>query len=1027
MNPYVCLVASLGLAIPITWAQSPPADKPPIGLTAGQAPPRIVSGPAVPRVALLGKLEQNAFAPAAAELGIALQADPSPRPADFDALLICAGDYPRVPHLDDGARRTLDAFLAAGKAAYLEYTPVRGLMGDSATDAGYERLVVTGNWLSKSGLSDLAVLEEHTSSYLPIVATAGARTLLTYAKVAGLDHAVFGLPEQTAPGLVEVRPPTGGRLLLAATALSNWQRGRYRPSRAWSALTREVLLALLPAEQAQEARRRFMALVAYTEPRDWVASGEGVRLCVRSAAGAVVTAAGPNGEVRLTEGDAGLVSQTMVLPDGQHQFQVTASVGDVQSLVTVPLTVGARAERYRQAVARNLEWFVKAGMLLAPDGSQGVREGLSSYLGPDGKPTPAGGHRVDCISECGLLFQAYGRLAGDDAWLRRGERMLEYAARAFQVTSRDCWYFGHWQSRGEFHEDGGPVYVFSDDSGAATLFSLLGYAATGDRAQLRAGLRGVEYFCHTASDKSGLFGSLSHRDYEGSGRLGVPWPALRAQEIRGAAPHVMNLPLASLLVAHRLTGEPRYLQIAERGIRTLMADYPHWQLVTSRTCEHGRMLLPLALLYGLQPTREHRQWLDTVVEYLMSKQAPCGAIAEWDGYNPRDNAAFGATENSVFQENGDPISDQLYGTGFALLHLGLAYRVTGEARLRQAYERLGDYLTRIQLHDAGPLYDGTWLRAFDYGRWEYFGSSADVGWGPYCSETGWMCAPIGLGLLLAIQAGSPLALPEHPDPDLQGLVQIARQEADAVEVALSAPPIPVAGLRAEASRGPYAALSWDTPPAHALTYRVYRSEQPVFELAPANLVGTTGTGRWTDGQLRPTTDYYYRVVATNGLGQVSPATDAAKVQTGPVSKARGCPYTKVPLPCAAYPDTHDQDSTDGVYAGAYGDRKSYGYRLDRPGDEITVRVTVDLGRAQQIGRVSHHNCGAAGYRPDRMAISVSADGQTWVPVGDTVAAGGGFMVLDFAPTDARFVRCDFAKRRRGGEDDWLFLDELEAF
>jgi hypothetical protein len=114
--------------------------------------------------------------------------------------------------------------------------------------------------------------------------------------------------------------------------------------------------------------------------------------------------------------------------------------------------------------------------------------------------------------------------------------------------------------------------VFNDDSGAATLFSLLGHAATGDREQLQAGRR--------------------------------------------------------------------YLDLAERGLCTLTAMYPNWHLVTSRTCEHARMLLPLALLNKVAPSPEHRQWLETVVDFLISRQAPCGALAEWDGCNPASNAAF---------------------------------------------------------------------------------------------------------------------------------------------------------------------------------------------------------------------------------------------------------------------------------------------------------------------------------------------------------------------------------------------------
>lgn len=38
------------------------------------------------------------------------------------------------------------------------------------------------------------------------------------------------------------------------------------------------------------------------------------------------------------------------------------------------------------------------------------------------------------------------------------------------------------------------------------------------------------------------------------------------------------------------------------------------------------------------------------------------------------------------------------------------------------------------------------MRAFDLQNWEYFGSNADSGWGPYTVETGWMCALIDIAL-----------------------------------------------------------------------------------------------------------------------------------------------------------------------------------------------------------------------------------------------------------------------------------------
>lgn len=984
------------------------------------------AAPAAPRLALLGAGPSNAFLPAAAELGLTVETPPAPEPAAYDALLLCAPAYPEVTPLSAVARRALEQFLTAGKPVYLEYTPLEGVLGERVETAGFERLVVTGPQLARGGLAELAALEEHASRYLPFATLpAEATVLLRYAKVAGMDRAVFGLPAQTSPALVAL-PRGSGHLYLCGTALSNSLRGRYRPSRAWAALLREVLLALLPAAEAGAVRSRYLDLDAWTEPRQWAAPGQAVRLCVRTDQAATVQARGPDGPVALSPRGDLLVSAPLSLAPGRHELRVSARRGAATRVLQAAVEVSPREDRYREALRRNLRWFEQGAMLVSADGAQGVREGLSSCLGPDGRPTPAGGLRVDCVSECGLLFALYGTACRDQGWRRRGEQMLAYTGRAFSVTSRDCWYFGHWQSRGEFRDDGSTVYVFNDDSGAGTLFALLGYLQTGDARLLEAGLRGVEYFRHVASDRTGLFGSMPHRDYEGSGHLGVAWPALRAQQVDRAAPHVMNLPLASLLVAYRLTGEPRYLEVARRGLATLMAGYPGWHLVTSRTCEHGRMLLPLALLYAIEPTDEHRQWLDTVAGYLEGRQDRCGAIAEWDGYNPGSNEAFGTAENSVFQENGDPVSDQLYGTGFALLHLGLAYQVTGEPRLHEAYRRLGDYLTRIQLRDADPRYDGTWLRAFDYRRWEYFGSSADIGWGPYCSETGWMCAPIGLGLLLELKPDL-LALPRQPLPGLLRQAQAARREADAVEAALSAPPAPVTGLRAEPSRGPYAALAWDNPPVPVLQYHVYRADRADFAPDARTLVGTASAGHWGELPLAPESDYYYRVVAANGLGQTAAPSAAVHVRTGPLSKARGCGYVKAPAPYASYSDPGDRASTDGVYAREYHDRKSYAYRLAEVGESTRVTVTVDLGKSVRIARATHHNCGAPGYRPDAMRVSLSSDGATWREVGETAEVSGELMVVGFAETEARWVRFEFRKQRTGANDDWLFLDELEVF
>ena len=52
--------------------------------------------------------------------------------------------------------------------------------------------------------------------------------------------------------------------------------------------------------------------------------------------------------------------------------------------------------------------------------------------------------------------------------------------------------------------------------------------------------------------------------------------------------------------------------------------------------------------------------------------------------------------------------------------------------------RTPDFLVRIQVKStAHPELDGAWFRAFDYGRWDFWASNADAGWGAWSIESGW--------------------------------------------------------------------------------------------------------------------------------------------------------------------------------------------------------------------------------------------------------------------------------------------------
>ena len=155
--------------------------------------------------------------------------------------------------------------------------------------------------------------------------------------------------------------------------------------------------------------------------------------------------------------------------------------------------------------------------------------------------------------------------------------------------------------------------------------------------------------------------------------------------------------------------------------------------------------MPLAWLVRVKDTPEHRKWLNIAVDGLLALQESCGAIREELGtpgkgmFPPTDsNESYGKTEAPLFQQNGDPVCDLLYTMNFALLGLHEAVAATGDHHIREAENRMATFLCRIQNYSpTQPSLDGGWFRAFDFKRWEAWGSIADAGWGAWVIETGW--------------------------------------------------------------------------------------------------------------------------------------------------------------------------------------------------------------------------------------------------------------------------------------------------
>jgi hypothetical protein len=658
-----------------------------------------------------------AFAPALDQAGLtAVRYDGLPADlAAHQAVVVLAGRYPEPERIDTTA---LAEYVRSGGSAYVEFALDDGFLpAGPVRDAHIERIFTREAF---QGMEPLSILDEHLSRAQEVVAPAGSTELLTYGSLAGTHKAVFGPPEHTFPALLDVRIGDG-RLLYATTALSHHVQGRYKPVRRWTRLLQLIVAELTRTEAPPDVE-------VFTEPRVWSASGEPVKLVVRATTK-------PETDLELIEVSPGRYeSELAALPDGEHTF----AVGNH----TTSVSVGPRPERYRRMVDRGIAWFDKAGMFYdAPDGSDGVAEGFSNEIGFDGKlpfrPVPRG----DCYTQTAHAFRMYADLADFPRGHAIAANLMRHVVDEEQLTDRNALY-GAFEPRGARTDLTATNNLFADDGGWIALFALI----SGDT---EAGLRGVESLIRTANAELGLQvdpwrtpSTLMVKGWDEFGRSPI-------EDGLDLTSHWQSSALCAYLYAYGITGEPSYLEIAERGLDHMASHYPRARLETSRTCEAGRFLLPLAGGYFYTRKPLYLQTMLKLAEYLKSRQGPDGGFAEWDGKCPPSNEAYGVDEASIFQANGDPVTDQLYGTPFAAWALPIVHQITGEPVFEELAHGVLDYLSRIQIDDpADEQLDGTWQRAFDFDAWEYFGSNADIGWGPYCVETGWSVAP---SLIAAMQ------------------------------------------------------------------------------------------------------------------------------------------------------------------------------------------------------------------------------------------------------------------------------------
>jgi hypothetical protein len=605
------------------------------------------------------------------------------------ALLILAGGYPK-----DRTQVPQDLLTRAREKAlrtFIEYpASLPGVTLGSPKAAEWERLVVSTDAFG-TALPRLRILSLPEARILP-VSPAPADAWLLAGRVAGFDTAPYGIPQGSMPVLW----PAEDGVMVATTCLSRMVEGRYAPTREWQELWGRILAWLRPTQPPLRVGWRPQVRPAYGPAERLSASVE--RDTLRRA-------------VRWTHRSG------LLVPDQQvAKLHTLLRKGVETQSIPHPLWNG--------------------------DGSNGILEGYSSGIQHDGSQLQRLPLRADCQAESAMMLAI-----GWHSTRERRSRTVANNLMRFLYERSNL----HGGVRGDpKHPAFGligwgtiapawEVATYGDDEARVLLASAAASVWLNNRSWDRSMVRALVANLRTTGGKG----------FRGD-RVDIPaleqrgWKAYREADTVNLSPSFEAYLWACYLWAYEVTGERDFLDRTYAGIRTMMAAYPSgWRW--GDNLDRCRMILPLAWLVRIQDTPQHRRWLSVVVEDMLKRQQPSGGLAEQvneagGGGHFRvapTNEAYGTGETPLIQRNGDPVSDQLYTSGFALIGLREANAAMGN-RWKEAEDRLALYLCRIQIRASKhPYLDGMWFRGFDYGRWDYFASSGDIGWGPWCVESGW--------------------------------------------------------------------------------------------------------------------------------------------------------------------------------------------------------------------------------------------------------------------------------------------------
>lgn len=614
-------------------------------------------------------------------------------------IMVLADNYPNSPTTISDSQATQINNL--GVRLYVEYPKNNAKLGITdynLTDVmGYDRAIVKDS--GATGLEKNSLLYVHGAEF--VMKKNINNSWLVNATVAGYDTADFGLVDCDPYSLLEVN--SSGTALIASTKLSQFITARYAPYERWQKL--------------------WLSIISW-------------------------------------------VSQTTVT-DIEWTPSMHASYGKTESL---------SANAYKDAVNLNVQWYIKN--MMAADGTPGIYQSFNSGNNFDvyGDQSLNKGIRADCNGESIGAIALAGSLLNNKEYKNLAYNTMKWMLNDSAMANGDranpsSSQYGllSWYNSGEQLE-----HYYGDDNAKAIIGLILGAAAL-DTDEFDQRILEAIIANFRTTGKYGFRGAmLNGSDLDSKG-----WESYFNGTTKNYASHFEALIWACYLWAYEQTDYEPLLIRTKTALTMMMDSYEKtmgegytftspsdkWHWTNSLQADRAKLILPLAWLVRIEPTEQHIGWLDRIITDMMAYQdKTTGAIREAIGEEGQGvgscgpftkNSEYGTHESPVIQNNGDPCTDSLYTSNFAMMTLNEAYAAVasvGNTALAEKYQKyaksVSDYHVRIQQSSTNSKYNGAWFRGFDYEKWEVYGSDGDAGWGIWCTETGWTQAWISSALSL---------------------------------------------------------------------------------------------------------------------------------------------------------------------------------------------------------------------------------------------------------------------------------------